>query len=189
MPLPERADARARRAPFAEMLGQIRLAASRRRAWRGAADAPISLDPCTRRAWCRASTRGLKRLACEPSSRTMRLRVSAPCRLPHSGHHRIPDIACITVMRRSAMRSRPSPSCTVLAVYLAVVGVAVKDEHTDGGTWRGASHPQDSTAPPRLPYGDRASLRRYRRRLSSRQIQPHLPTGAIGDNRIWRWAG
>ncbi len=43
------------------------------------------------------------------------------------------------------------PSCAALAVYLPALGVAVKDEHTDGGTWRGTSHPKDSTAPPRLP--------------------------------------
>jgi len=45
-----------------------------------------------------------------------------------------PDTASITVMRRSAMRSRQSLSRTALAVYLPAHGVTVKDDHTDGGT-------------------------------------------------------
>src|SRR6266705_6381754 len=61
------------------------------------------------------------------------------------GRHRIPDTVSITVARRLAMRRRHRLRCTVLAVG------AFADEHTDGGTWRGASQaPQDSTAPPRL---------------------------------------
>jgi hypothetical protein len=84
----------------------------------------------------------------------MRRWVSAPCRQPAWWPPSTnPDTASasITVMRRSAPRSRHSLSRTALAVYLPDLGVAVKDEHTDGGTWRGASHPKDSTAPPRLP--------------------------------------
>src|SRR6266571_1681943 len=68
------------------------------------------------------------------------------------GHHRIPDTVSITVARRLAMRRRHRLRCTVLAVG------AFADEHTDGGTWRGASQPP-RTAPPRhVSYIERECL-------------------------------
>ncbi len=57
-----------------------------------------------------------------------------PARMVATIDHPDTASASITVMRRSAMRSRQSLSRTALAVYLPAHGVTVKDDHTDGGT-------------------------------------------------------
>src|SRR6266536_4900051 len=121
------------------------------------ADKPMreARDPCTRRATRRASIRSrgpeASGRATQPHDARLGFRHHAAHPLG-GGHHRIPDTVSITVARRLAMRWRHHLRYTVLAA------VAFADEHTDGGTWRGASQPP-RTAPPRhVPYIERECL-------------------------------
>src|SRR6266498_6053505 len=59
------------------------------------------------------------------------------------------------------VRCRRFPSCTDV--------VAVKDETTDGGTWRGASHPPGQHRPATSPYIEIEHLARIPPNLRSRQ--------------------
>ncbi|SRR6266498_333026 len=75
-------------------------------------------------------------------------------------------------------------SNTVLPVYLPVLGVTVvKDEHTDGGTWRGASHPPGQHRPATSPRWRSSVLRRYRRTSGRDSPTSTAGTLLIGDNR------
>src|SRR6266702_3109252 len=59
------------------------------------------------------------------------------------------------------VRCRRFPSCTDV--------VAVTDEHTDGGTWRGASHPPGQHRPATSPYIEIEHLAQIPPNLRSRQ--------------------
>jgi hypothetical protein len=129
-------------------------------------------DPCTRRATRRASidsrTEASGR-AMQPHDARLGFRHHAAHPLG-GGHHRIPDTVSITVARRLAMRRRHHLRYTGLAV------VAFADEHTDGGTWRGASQPP-RTAPPRhVSYIERECLAQIPPNVRARQSDRQRPT-------------
>jgi hypothetical protein len=61
------------------------------------------------------------------------------------------------LLERIHRRQGPLARNPLPAQITTVGGVTAEEAHTDGGTWRGASLPQDSIAPPRLLYNDRVS--------------------------------
>jgi len=96
---------------------------------------------------------------------------------PLGGHHRIPD--AVSIMGPPVgVRWPRFPSCAVV--------VAGKAEHTDGGTWRGASHPPGQHRPATSPTsGDRVS-RAHTAEPQVTTIRSRWPPRRLSVNRMPR---